>query len=72
MIKNFNTVEEYRNADKMAMLQEAGKKVRNNYLYICVVFLICTLLDSGCYKRWINICSTFLAGVFSHTYFRRP
>jgi hypothetical protein len=32
MIKNFNTVEEYRNADKMAMLQDAGKKVSNTYL----------------------------------------
>lgn len=32
MIKNFNTVEEYRNADKMTMLKEAGKTVSNNHL----------------------------------------
>jgi ubiquitin-like modifier-activating enzyme ATG7 len=27
-IKNFNTVEEYKNADKMQILQQAGRTVR--------------------------------------------
>lgn len=40
MIKNFNTIEEYRNADKMAMLQDAGKTVRNAYFVkFCDLFL---------------------------------
>lgn len=45
MIKNVNTIEEYRNADKPAILQLAGKTVG---VYFCLVIMYRPRCFPGC------------------------
>lgn len=44
IIKNFNTIEEYRNADKAAMLHQSAKTVNKHEVFDCCV---CRLIISS-------------------------
>ncbi|EHY59934.1 Autophagy protein 7 [Exophiala dermatitidis] len=58
MIKNFNTIEDYRNSDKLAMIQQAGKTIweaiNDGTIYSCpsllVSFLVLSYADLKKYK----------------------
>lgn len=58
MIKNFNTIEDYRNSDKLAMIQQAGKTIwdaiNDGTIYSCpsllVSFLVLSFADLKKYK----------------------
>lgn len=47
MIKNVNTIEEYKNVDKRQMLEQSGKMVRRCHV-IKLSFGLIGYLDMGC------------------------
>ena len=68
MIKNMNTIEDYRNLDKNAMLSQVGRTVSLH----TAINLRLTRLGLGSYQRWNYLLVSLLAGIILHSVFRGP
>ena len=71
MIKNVNTIEEYRNMDKSQMIVQAGRTVRQTLLDSSRAILT-NAPDLGCHQRWDYLLVPLVAVVFHYSLICRP
>lgn len=71
IIKNLNTIEDYRNMDKSAVLHRAGKTVCNT-LQLKQSSLLNLRLDLGGHSRRHNLLLSFVTLVVLRYLVRRP
>lgn len=72
MIKNVNTIEDYRNLDKNAILAQAGRTVRGKSRWSYLPFLNADKhLDLGCHQRWHYLLVSFPLGLLRRHLFCR-
>jgi hypothetical protein len=68
-IRNFNTIEDFKNTDKTAVLQTAAKQVCSWCLQ--TVSFMLTLLDLGCYQRWHYLFHSIFTLFVYHPFIRK-
>ena len=67
MIKNVNTIEEYKEIDKIRLLQQAGKTVRCLCIIACEGRLLILVKDMGSYQRRHHILVPISFGFVCHS-----
>ena len=56
-LRNVNTIEEYKEIDRAALLDHAGRDVRNTFHHLKIYLYTCskTVTDLACHPKWLDI-----------------
>lgn len=72
MIKNFNTIEEFKKASKPEILQKAARTVIFPSLFLSSKGYTDVKSDLGCNSGWIDLLGSLATFIIRHSFLCRP